>query len=63
MGERDERENGNVVVEGSDEMGTMGRNGETYGSMEDVRGGTPEGKHPSGCGRWWRENSDGILNT
>ena len=62
VGERDERENGNVEMEGNDDVGAMEGHGESNGSIEDVRGGTPGGKHPNGWRRWWREDSDGILN-
>ena len=47
VGERDERENGNVEMEGNDDVGAMEGNGESNGNIEDVRGGTP-GEAPRG---------------
>ena len=47
VGERDERENGNVEMEGNDDVGAMEGHGESNGSIEDVRGGTP-GEAPRG---------------
>ena len=40
-----ERVNGSMTMEGNVVMGPGKGNG---GRMEDVRGGTPEGKHPNG---------------
>ena len=56
MGEENERENGKGEVDVRDEMGVLEGNGEANVRMEDVRGGTPWGKHPSGWRRWWRED-------
>ena len=60
VGEENERENGKGEVDVRDEMGVLEGNGKANVRMEDVRGGTPWGKHPSGWRRWWREDSDGI---